>query len=771
MNDIVFHALRPQPLARYLTALGAFRALAREGGPDPAARGYWGEDGFHVLTRLGREEIIHFFLERYAPSPIVSPWNGGSGFFRRASGQETETNRAVGAIEAGDEPRLAALREAITRARQVLQDLGLTAKPEKGAKEELFLALRAALPDEAVLWLDAVAVWTDEGLRFNPLLGTGGNDGNLDWAGNYAIQVARLIPPRAGSPRPAAARAWLEDALWGAETPPLDDGAIGQFDPAGVGGLNQGTGFEGRGYVNPWSFVLMMEGTLFFAGATSRRLSPASRPMAAFPFSVDPSLDRGDVAEEEQSNEERAEIWLPVWDRPAGFAETAHFFAQGRARWGRRNALRGVDFVRAVRSLGVDRGARSFHRYVFAVRNGRNYFAVHRDEVAVRRLEPVHLLHALDPWLDRLREVSERRGAPAEWREALRRVEEAVYQYSAGRTGLAAVMAAAGRAERTLARTPQAAREAGILPLAACWRRGAGLHTLQQWIAAVDDGSHEVALALALSSLGARPARTGGVDAGGRPAGAPVREYLEPLDTGAGGVSWAPSSRRAVWGPGPLPANLVRVLDRRWLDAMTETPDTPAAAWIYGAGRGAALETVAAFLDEAVDEDLVTDLLHGFAALPWETVERAGRTRQGGDAPTDPARGRREGAAWPAAAPLFRHYAVFRSLLSERGLPAEEGDEVQPRVDRSLLALVAAGRLREAYLAAFHALQAAGVSTTLTPTGAAGAPNLSPAQAQRLAAALLVPLRPGAERTLARYVLRSREEGDVDRETGTVEAS
>jgi CRISPR-associated protein Csx17 len=33
------------------------------------------------LTRLSEEELDAFFLERYEPTPLLSPWNTGCGFF------------------------------------------------------------------------------------------------------------------------------------------------------------------------------------------------------------------------------------------------------------------------------------------------------------------------------------------------------------------------------------------------------------------------------------------------------------------------------------------------------------------------------------------------------------------------------------------------------------------------------------------------------------------------------------------------------------------
>jgi CRISPR-associated protein Csx17 len=71
----------PEPLADYLKALGVLR-LVVEQGLDPQARGWWQNERFHLLTRLSRDELEKFFLERYEPTPLLSPWNKGCGFFK-----------------------------------------------------------------------------------------------------------------------------------------------------------------------------------------------------------------------------------------------------------------------------------------------------------------------------------------------------------------------------------------------------------------------------------------------------------------------------------------------------------------------------------------------------------------------------------------------------------------------------------------------------------------------------------------------------------------
>ena len=62
----------------YLKALGVFRLVAEQA--DPAATLSWRGNVAHFEAKLSRDELITFFVEQYKPTPIVAPWNGGSGF-------------------------------------------------------------------------------------------------------------------------------------------------------------------------------------------------------------------------------------------------------------------------------------------------------------------------------------------------------------------------------------------------------------------------------------------------------------------------------------------------------------------------------------------------------------------------------------------------------------------------------------------------------------------------------------------------------------------
>lgn len=89
--------VRPDALATYLAGLGAFRLLAEQ--RDVEARAFWRDEHLVIVTKLEWREIEEFFVEDYAPTPILAPWNMESGFFslKPNSGSSHEPADAAGA--------------------------------------------------------------------------------------------------------------------------------------------------------------------------------------------------------------------------------------------------------------------------------------------------------------------------------------------------------------------------------------------------------------------------------------------------------------------------------------------------------------------------------------------------------------------------------------------------------------------------------------------------------------------------------------------------
>jgi len=100
---------RSRPLLGYLKALGLLRILAREA--DPNARARWQRGTFELRSNVHADGLATLLLDDYAPAPVVSPWNGGSGFHPK------DRKDAILALERSTEPRFAPYRAAIAGAR------------------------------------------------------------------------------------------------------------------------------------------------------------------------------------------------------------------------------------------------------------------------------------------------------------------------------------------------------------------------------------------------------------------------------------------------------------------------------------------------------------------------------------------------------------------------------------------------------------------------------------------------------------------------------
>lgn len=255
-SDHILAGCAPVPLAGYLKALGVFRLVATQA--DPEARAYWMDDRLVLRTRLARRDLIDFFAMEYRPTPVVAPWNGGSGFWPK------DNREGLDWIRASADDRLQGYRAAIEACRNAIEDEKLTSAPKGELKAHFVRTLRGVLGDDACNWLDAAVVLAAAELRFPPLLGTGGNDGRLDFSNNF---MRRLRSVFGGE----ASRSLLNASLFGEPSLGSEPGAVGQFAPGSAGGVNAGIGFESDSWVNAWDFVLNLEGALVFGSAAARR--------------------------------------------------------------------------------------------------------------------------------------------------------------------------------------------------------------------------------------------------------------------------------------------------------------------------------------------------------------------------------------------------------------------------------------------------------------------------------------------------------------------
>ena len=253
MPELILTGCTPEPLMNYLKALGILRLVSedKEHG-DPTGCGCWRNDVFVLQSKLDRDALTKFFLNDYRPTPIVGPWAGGSGFFTK------DNKKAVFTLaSAKSSDRCQLYRQVIEAVQPILEQVGVKAKPTREQKAELLRRYRSELPQEVVGWMDAALVLQNEGQAFAPLLGTGGNDGRLDFSQNFMARLLTLGIHDAAPDRRAAR--WLDNALFGDPIPELMAAAVGQFAPGRAGGPNATQGMEGNSLDNPWDFVLMIE--------------------------------------------------------------------------------------------------------------------------------------------------------------------------------------------------------------------------------------------------------------------------------------------------------------------------------------------------------------------------------------------------------------------------------------------------------------------------------------------------------------------------------
>jgi CRISPR-associated protein Csx17 len=570
-HDLVLAGCVPQVLAGYLAALGVHRLVAEQ--LDPGALSYWDADGrFHLVSSADRDALLAFFVERYRPSPIVTPWNGGSGF------HEGDQRAGIDAIRNDDSPRFAIYRETIARCSALLQRLGIHEKPADELKQRLLQQARARLPDEAVRWLDAVVVVGDSAV-YPPILGTGGNDGRLDFANNYMQRVAELLlaPARRRRGAEASPADKLRAAVFGEAVPGVyQDAAVGQFAPALAGGPNMDDSLSGESRVNAWNYVLALEGALLFAGAAVRRLDSQEHGKASFPFHVTTSaVGYGSSAPSDADRENsRAELWLPCWSAPTGIGELEALFGEGRLEIGRRRATSGLDAARALATLGVDRGIDRFERVAILKRNGLSFLATAQGAIEVRAVPDVELLRDLDGFMASVLRLDNPGHAVS---SALRALQAAMFDACRSDGRLTAVLAATGALERAVSRSAKARDR--VRPL----RR-----LRPEWLAAADDGSTDLAVAAAVASWSG------------------FRRAIEPVDDRG---RWDDTAR-PVWADRDPLENIAAVARRRLVDADRKQGEVPFA------GRSSVTgDHLRRLLRGALDPRRLTDLVFGVALI------------------------------------------------------------------------------------------------------------------------------------------------------------
>lgn len=798
IHDIPLPGCTPEPLMSYLKALGILRLVSEQ--KDGEARGWWQNDVFwlrspalceNTTTAAGQETarsaLSKFFLEKYAPTPIVAPWNAGSGFYLKWDEKKTTFKRrdataALSRIESSTSKRCQSYRDQIQGIKEALKHIAKLVDPaaqikdvrergrregwsEKKTKDEvkrlldsqmLFagtngetLAIDKAdkdvfvrearsnlLHDEALQWVDAtfvIRIGEKKNRVEAPLLGSGGNIGNSDFSARFMQILSTCIPLTDDEAVTSESEVLLRNAVFGGSTSGLAGLAVDQFDPGRAGGANMYQGVEAGFRLNPWDYILMIEGVVFLQGASSKRFG-ACASGSVFPFAVE-STPAG--FESSGSDTTRGEQWLPLWGRACTASEIRMLLAEGRSELAGKRVQTGVEFARAVASLGVDRGIKQFVRIQYQARFGDNYIANALGRIDVIPRASIDLLQQIDPWLNQFRRTA---NPPARFITALHGIDSAVFDFCryGSRALFQRICVALGRAERELALTEGKVGNNKPKPLV-------GLS--QDWIDAANDDSPEFAIALALSQLYDPAPKVGW-----------LRTSLEPVTIGRqknGDLysNWAKKDRSVVWNAADLSTNLANTLQRRVMDGQRNGCEYLPIASCFTAS----LDTVAAFIRGELDDRRVEELIWGLMLIDG----------YGANHPSQP-------GIEAGDLPLPREYALLKLLFLPCPLAADhKGDGIIWRLAREgepgitirpeprVLPLLRAGRVGEVCQIAAQRLRHSGLCPMpgLLPTGVIRDADWSemssaPHYAHRLAAALLIPIASKVVNKLVQLVCR-----------------
>jgi CRISPR-associated protein Csx17 len=726
MNTIKLRGCTTEPMINYLKSLGVFRIISKQ--VDGRSRALWTKGCLSLQADIDESSFTDFLLEDYGPSPLFGPWGAWSGFYD----SEKKPKEALDSLLASEDERFLDFRESALTIRELMRELGVKSKPKDEDKLQLLIDLRSGVGDEMIDWLDTCYVLSDDSKKFMPVLGTGGNEGNGSYFSVYLQALdMMLLQSRERS------RGLLENSLYSRGSPKLEDISPGQFSPGSIAEVNATEGYrKKRNLVNPWDFILAMEGSLMFAGMASRRYNTNSSGNASFPFIVTPSASGSShLSSMDSKGYFESEIWVPVWTNPASLVELETLFGEGRAMVGRRQARDGLDFARSVSSLGVDRGIGSFVRYGRMKRQGSgtnaNAIAVPLGQIEVRDDRGVDLIADIDTWLGKLRRACSNDNTANKLGSGLRRLEDSIFRLCAagGRHRLLDLLMEIGRMERTLSMTPNVS----VPPFT-------GLHP--QWVGQSYDGTPEFRIALSLASVYNK-------DLG------PLRLQMEPIKWDKGRMSGWANDTKVVWTQGSLPMNLSLVLKRRMMEASrSDIEHCPS-----DGKSTTSLADVQSFIEGTTDDVKINDLIWAFNCLRWgETVpsEHLPRTEGG-----------RIGS-------ISRAYAALKLVhLPGNLVPETSNGSIRYSISRDnkkgiriaptpeILSLLMTGRGSDAISLAYRRIKVSGLTPLSSKRTVTSVPDfiLSPEELSRIGGALLIPIWEYS--SLANLVIRVTEEEEV----------
>ena len=763
MSRAYLAGCRPEPMASYLKALAVLRLVSEQA--DRGAAGWWGESGFWLESKLDEVELENFFLRAYRPTPVVAPWNGGSGFY------EGDRTDGLDQIMHSDSPRFGAYKEAIRAIQQFpeMPDRELSvgvmlSRVEANAKEkqaQLALEVRKKLAGME-LPKDPLSMGLEEFERWKESLPKKSVEFEAAKKLLAALRKLRTAAKRTGGASKEelvrVCRNRLDDVVidW------LDAAIVLRSDASLAYPPILGTaGNEGRlDYTNNFMCRLAellleenpMAAPLLANALFGRRTSGLTAstvgqhdPGRAGGFNQGPGIEHSKIPTNPWNfvlTIEGAIAWAAGVGRrqSVGGSRVASspFTVEAKAigysssgtgdgdsvrgeiwapLWGRQSSYEEIRFLLREGRAEIGRkeacDGLQFAQAAASLGVDRGVTQFVRYELLKRRGDSFVALPAgrfpVRGWrevdlltdLDPLLTSRPGKDEPGQATSLVRGVESAVYEFL--------LHGGALRMQRIVA-------AAGRLERFARFERGGRFKrpriTLRaEWLAAADDGSTEFRLAAALASLSPDP---------------PLGSFQSNLEDG----------QESAWRGGNLAGRLASVLRRRTMDAAR----LGAKCRGLRAGLCVEHEDACAVLDSGLDESYLEDLLFGLCLIGWRSLAAKPDVRE------------RLREVWrqPADRRVPREWRLLKLLF----LPAPvvyEGKEITVKAEPSLPALLEAGRIREACSLAQRRLRAAGVAPIEADFEGANLDGV------RLAASLLIPV--GNVAKLVESVVWIRSEG------------
>lgn len=321
LPSISLPGLRPESLGHYLATLGLLRVAAQCW---PQVRLAWRDETVHLVGGPANLDDLLQCLIQAAAGKCWTPYNR-----TWVASQKESTKKRTG--------------------RPLAEWQG------QAAEEQLEIFAAHVVPRERAY--------------YNPLLGSGGNAGKRAFSEGWKKAVDLLEKECGGTC--GRARKELQALLTGEPLNWLVENLNGASWFSDANKLyNSGQNSYREGLLSPWAMVLACEGLPFFAGAASRRLGSRARAVGAFPFVTQASAP----STAGEAGVDKAEVWVPIWERPMSLPEVRSLFARGRAEVGGRGAVTPAAFATAIIERGVDSGVSFFLRFSLGRTTSENTF-------------------------------------------------------------------------------------------------------------------------------------------------------------------------------------------------------------------------------------------------------------------------------------------------------------------------------------------------------------------------------------------------------------